>query len=259
GGEKGTRVNVYMANGDTGLSYVMDDPVNMPFSTSVMDKILGLLTTLNGATPVADDLSQSNLAKFGLDTPQYTLTFANNTNERKIIFGNVTDGKIYCMAQDSLAIYQIDESAVECLRMDVADMCDVITYTRDVDTLNRIVLKSKGKTYDITTSGTGDQRQVKVNNKSVESSIFSEFYAYLLGMEIQIVGEKPAGEPYLSMEITLSEDGSKEVLNYYYVNERYCFYELNGKGMFYVSRQAVDALLENAQKVYDNKEIVAAW
>ncbi len=262
GGEKGTHVNVYMADGETGLAYVMDDPVNMPFSTSVMDSILGLLTTLNGATPVSDDCSEANLTKLALTpaTAQYTLTFANNTAERTILFGLTDDkGMVYCMRQGDETVYQVDESAIACLGMDVADMCDVITYTRDVDTLNRILIKSAGKTYDITTKGTGDERQVKVNNKTVESSIFSEFYAYLLGMEIQVEGEKPAGEPYLSLEITLAEDGSKEILNYYYVNDRYCFYELNGKGMFYVSRQAVDTLLSNAQKVYDNQEIATAW
>lgn len=260
GGKLGTAVNVYMSDNDTGLAYVMDDPVNMPFSTSVMDSILSLLSTLNTATPVADDISDANLQKLGLYEPQYTLDFANNTEERTILFGNEDEnGMIYCMAKGGQAIYQVSASAVECLGMDVADMCDVITYTRDVDTLNRILIKSQGKTYDIVTQGTGDERVVHVNNKAVESSIFSEFYAYLLGMEVQREGEKPAGDPYLTLEITLSEDGSKEVLNYYAVDERYCFYELNGKGMFYVSRQAVDMLLQNAQKVYNNEEIATAW
>ncbi len=258
-GSKGTHVNVYMADGDTGLSYVMDDPVNMPFSTSVMDEILGLLTTLNGAVPVSDDVSQANLDKVGLTQPSYVLTFANNTAERTILFGNTDkEGMVYCMRQGDNVVYQVQESSVKCLQMDVADMCDVITYTRDVDTVSGMLIKSKGKTYDIKTEGTGDERVVHVNNKLVESSIFSEFYAYLLGMEIQIEGEKPEGEPYLSMEVSLKE-GGKEVLNYYYVNDRYCFYELDGKGMFYVSRQAVDILLENVQKVYDNEEIATAW
>lgn len=260
GGVKGTKVNVYMADAETGLAYVMDEPVNMPFSTSVMDGILGLLTTLNNAVPVDDDVSVENLAKYGFSPAQYELQFYNNTVERTILFGNEDEkGNIYCMQKGGQTIYQVASSSVACLGMDVADMCDVITYTRDVDTLNRILIKSQGKTYDIKTEGTGDERVVHVNNKLVESSIFSEFYAYLLGMEIQREGEKPAGEPYLSMEITLSEDGSKEVLNYYAIDERYCFYELNGKGMFYVSRQAVDILLSNAQKVYDNEEIATAW
>ena len=260
GGTKGTHVKIYMADGDTGLSYMMDEPINMPFSTSVMDSILGLLATMNNAVPVDDDLSEANLAKLGLADPAYVLSWENNTTPQKVIFGNTTsDGNIYCKADGIDAIYQLSADAVTALGMDVADMCDIITYTRDVDTLNRIVVTSGQKTYDIKTDGTGENRKVTVNNKSVESSIFSEFYATLLGIEVQREGEKPAGEPYLSLEITLSEDGSKETLSYYEVDDRYCFFEMNGTGMFYVKTQDVDNILINAQKVYDNQEIQVVW
>ncbi len=259
GGTKGTHVNIYMSDGETGLSYVMDEPINMPFSTSVMNSILSLLSTLNNATPVDDDLSEANLQKLGLAEPSYTLSWENNTIRQNISFGNEVEGMIYCKAEGIDAIYQISAEAVGALGMDVADMCDVITYTRDVDTLNRIVVTSGKKVYDIETTGTGENRKVTVNNKSVESSIFSEFYATLLGIEVQREGEKPAGDPYLTIEITLSEDGSKEVLSYYQVDERYCYYEMNGKGMFYVKTQDVDNILVNAQKVYDNEEIQVIW
>ena len=259
GGKKGTKVHVYMSDGETGLAYVMDEPINMPFSSQVMNDILELLTMLNSCTPVSDDVSTDNLAALGLADPEYVLTFANNTIERTILFGIEKDGRIYCMVQGGNAIYQIDAGEVSCLRMDVADMCDVITYTRDVDTLSRIYITSGQKSYDFKTTGTGDERKVTLNNKTVENSIFSEFYSTLLGIEVQIEGEKPAGAPYLSIEITLSEDGSKEVLNYYKVDDRYCYFEMNGKGMFYVKTMDVDFILENAQKVYNNEEIMQAW
>ncbi len=260
GGKKGTAVNVYMSDAETGLAYMMDDPINMPFSTSVMNSVLSLLTTMNNCTPVDDDVSAENLEKLGLADAQYVLDFENNTAPNTLLFGNTDEqGMVYCMKKGGNVIYQIDAAAISCLSIDIADMCDVITYTRDVDTVSRILLTSGAKTYDIKTEGTGEDRVVHVNNKQVESSIFSEFYAYLLGMEVQRQGEKPQGDPYLTLEITLREDGSKEYLRYYAVDERYCFYEFNGSGMFYISRQAVDSLLSNAQKVYDNEEIVTAW
>ncbi len=260
GGSKGTKADVYMSNEELSLTYMMADPVNMPFASTVMDGILSLLTTMNSAIPVSDDVSDANLAKLGLKEPSYTLSWVNNTIERTVVFGNEVDGYIYCTAEDAPAIYQIPSGAVAILGMDIADMCDIITYTRDVDTLNRIVVTSGKKTYDIQTEGTGDQRVVTINNKTVESSIFSEFYSTLLGIEVQREGEKPAGkEPLLTMEITLAENGEKEILSYYEVDERYCFYEMNGKGMFYVKTQDVQNILVNAQKVYDNQEIHVVW
>ncbi len=260
GGSKGTATDIYMTEGELNLAYMMADPINMPFSSSVMDGILNLFTTLNAATPVGDDMSEANLKELGLKDPSYRLTWVNNTVERTVYFGKETEGNIYCMTEDMKAVYQVPTSAVSVLGIDVADMCDVITYTRDVDTLNRIVVSSGKKTYDIQTEGTGDERVVTVNNKTVESSIFSEFYATLLGIEVQREGEKPAGkEPLLTIEITLAESGKKEILSYYEVDDRYCFYEMNGKGMFYVKTQDVQNILINVQKVYDNQEIQVVW
>ncbi len=260
GGSKGTAADIYMTDGEMNLAYMLADPINMPFSSSVMDGILNLLSTLNTATPIGDDMSEANLAKLGLTAPSYTFTWVNNTIERTVYFGSETDGNIYCMTEDMKAVYQIPSAAVAVLGMDVADMCDVITYTRDVDTLNRIVVSSGKKNYDIQTKGTGDERVVTINNKTVESSIFSEFYATLLGIEVQRQGEKPVGkEPLLTIEITLAESGEKETLSYYEIDERYCFYEMNGKGMFYVKTQDVKNILVNVQKVYDNQEIQVVW
>lgn len=259
GGKKGTAINVYMTDDELNLAYMLSDPINMPFSTNVMDGILGLLGTLGGATPVGDDLSEANLEKLGLKDPSYILTWENNTDVRSVSFGNEVDGNIYCMTEDMKAIYQIPATSVTMLRTDVADMCSSITYTRDVDTIEDIVVTSGKKAYNIETQGTGENRVVKINDKTVESSIFSEFYATLLGIEVQRQGEKPAGkEPYLKLEITL-KDGGKETLFYYEVDERYCFYEMNGKGMFYVKTQDVDNILINVQKVYDNEEIQVVW
>ena len=265
-GTKATNVKVYMADDDSGLSYVIDEPVGMAFSTSVMDEIFSLLTVMNVATPVSDDVSAAALQEMGLDQPSYELTWENNTNERTILFGN-TDGEfIYCMEQGGKCVYVIGAENVSVLSMDLADMVDVITYTRDVETIRRMVITGNQKTYDVEIDNSGEQRAVTVNNKTVENSIFSEFYAALLGVEIQRQAEKPQGEPYLSITVYVSEENengqtsqSVETLNYYYINERYCFYELNGSGMFSVKTADVDDILSNIQKVYDNVEIVTAW
>lgn len=266
GGTKATNIKVYMSDDDSGLSYVINEPVNMPFSTSVMDEIFALLTAMNSATPVSDDVSAAALEAVGLDEPSYELTWENNTNERTVLFGD-TDGEyIYCMEQNGKCIYVIAADNVSVLSMDLADMVDVITYTRDIETISRMVISGNQKTYDVQIDNSGEERVVTVNNKTVENSIFSEFYAALLGVEIQRQAEKPQGDPYVTITIYISEENedgetveSVDTLNYYYINERYCFYELNGSGMFSVKSADVDDILTNIQKVYDNVEIVTAW
>lgn len=271
GGTKGTPVTMEMQqsstdenNGsgtvDVSLSYIMTKPIRMPFSMTAMDSMLNLLTALNDVEAVADETDAGSLAKYGFDDPQYTLEFGNNTEMRTILFGKTEGDKIYCMKKDGTVIYLIAKSAVNCLSLSTADMCDVITYTRDIDTVKAMKVTGKQKTYDVQLLGKDEELQVYVNNKHVENSIFSEFYAGILGIEVKTEGTKPAGEPYMTVEITLDDDNdTKEYLRYYEVDNRYCYYELDGTGMFYVSHEAVDTLLSNIQKVYDNQEIVSAW
>ncbi len=262
GGAMGTHVTVRgqqeSEEDDVTLTYMMTEPINMPFSSSVMNSVLTLLSTLNDAVPVDDDVSEAHLDTLGLKDPAYTLLFGNNTAERTILFGKVEGSNIYCMKKGGSAVYTIASSAVACLGLDLSDMCDVITYTRDVNTVNGIVVAGQNKKYDIKLVGKDDERVVYVNNKNVDRSNFSEFYSAILGVEIKQVGDKPAGDPWLTITMTL-EEGGTETLAYYEVDERYCYYELDGTGMFYVSREAVETLLKNAQKLYDNQEIASAW
>ena len=262
GGTQGTHVTVRgqqeSKSEDVTLTYMMTEPIRMPFSTAVMTSVLDLLSTLNDANAVDDDVTPAHLDTLGLKTPAYTLEFGNNTALRTILFGKVTDTSIYCMKKDGSAVYTIPAGSVACLGLDLADMCDVITYTRDVNTVTGITVAGQNKRYDIKLVGKDDERVVYVNNKNVERSIFSEFYAAILGVEVKQQGKKPTGAPYLTITMTL-ENGGAETLAYYEVNERFCYYELDGTGMFYVSHEAVDSLLSNAQKLYENKEISAAW
>ncbi len=259
GGKKGTAVSVYMADDESGLAYVMEEPINMPFATTAMDSILSLLTTLNGALPYSDDVSAENLTKTGLAEPDYELEYTYDGKKRTIEFGAVEDGLIYCMLKDDNIIYRTDASAVECLGLDIRNMCDILTYTRDVDSISRIKLMSANKTYDMVLDGKGENRIVHVNNKQVQSAIFSDFYICLLSMEVNGVADKPQTEPYLTVEITLDASGQKEIMKFYKVDDRHYFYELNGKGMFTVKHQSVEDLITNAQKLYENKELTQAW
>ena len=134
-------------------------------------------------------------------------------------------------------------------------------YTRSADSLSGIKVTNGEKTYTIVIGEKDEQGNfyVTINNKQVDSELFSDFYAHILTIGITDLGQKgDSTEPYLTVIFTL-DDGTEEIMNFYSVSELKCFCELNGTGNFWVSTLNVDKILENAQKLYDGEVISLEW
>lgn len=244
---------------DFSPSYMMVSPIKHAFSNSAMEEILALLEALAAAEPVCDDIGDASLEKYGLKEPNYLLTFGNNGEEMTIEFGKTQDSFIYLRRKGEGLIYKVQSSYAEVLGRNLAGLCDVISYMQDVDNVSGMKVSGMGKTYTIDMTGKRSELQVRVNGKDVNANLFADFYAHLIGIIVTEEAEKPRGDdPLVTVEVQL-EDGGTDVLKYYAVNEMKCFFEVNGSGIFNVSRLSVEKILENAQNLYDGKEIIAEW
>ncbi len=244
---------------DFSPSYMMVSPIKHAFSNTAMEEVLTLLEALAVATPVSDDVSATELIKYGLTEPNYILTFGNNGEEMTIEFGKTQDGLIYLRRKDEGLIYSLESSYADVLGRNLAGLCDVISYMQDVDNVSAMKVVGMGKTYTIDMTGKRSELAVKVNDKTVNPNLFADFYAHLIGIIVTEEAQKPRGvDPLVTVEVQL-EDGSTDVLKYYAANELKCFYEVNGSGVFNVSRLSVEKIMENAQKLYDGEEIIAEW
>ncbi|PWM38384.1 MAG: hypothetical protein DBX52_07085 [Clostridiales bacterium] len=251
-----------LSDDEVGTTYIMTTPIYQSFSSTTQDKLFNLLTALTTCSIVGDDTGAEALARYGLDQPVYTLTYTLEGKTEEVHFGNTNEsGMQYCYTVGGKFIHSIETSYTEMLGASLKDYCEDMIYTRAVDVISGIRVTGGGKTFTIAIGDKDDNGDfaVTINNKTVDSDLFSDFYSHILTIGITDLGEKgEAKDPYVTVVFTL-RDGTVETMNFYQVSELKCFCELNGSGHFLVSTLNVDRIVENAQKLYNGEVIELEW
>lgn len=248
---------------EVGSSYILTSPIRHSLSIVMQEYIYALLPELNTAAIINDDVSKATLKKYGLDRPAYTFSFVQNGNVQTVHFGDVNEatGMQYCYAEGGKFIHQLGVSTTSFMGNPMKDFCEDMIYTRAADTLSAIKVTGKGKTYQINI-GEKDEVgnfNVSINNRHVDSELFSDFYSHILMIGITDMGDRGnAKEPLVTVQFTL-KDKTVETMKFYTVSELKCYCELNGKGNFLVTMMNVEKILENAQKLYNGETINTEW
>ncbi len=251
-----------LGDDEVGTSYMMTAPIYQSFSGAIQDSLNELMIYLGTSTVVGDDTGDAALKKFGLDDPSYILTYVLDEETVEVHFGKVNDsGYRYCYVPGGKFVHYIPETYTECLGKPLKSYCEDMIYTRAADTLSHVTISGSGKTFEIAVGEKDEEGNfyVTINNKQVDSELFSDFYAHILTIGITDLGQKGEEQnSYLDITFTL-KNGTKEYMKFYSVSELKCFVELNGKGNFWVSTLNVDKILSNAQKLYDGDVISLEW
>ncbi len=247
---------------EVGATYLLTSPINHSASVVCQDHIFEMLSQLAACAVVGDDTSEESLKKYGLDEPAYTFSFTQNGKVQTVHFGKTTEaGYQYCYTEGDKFIHNVETAYTDFMGAPLKDFCEDMIYTRAADTLKSIRVTGQGKTYQIDIGDKDDQGNffVTINNKVVDSELFSDFYSHLLIIGITDMGEKgDSNEPRVTVQFTL-KDGTVETMKFFPVSQLKCFCELNGKGSFWVTTMNVDKILENAQKLYNGEVIITEW
>lgn len=248
---------------EVGSSYVMVEPIYQSFSNTIQDSLNTLMISLSSCPVVGDDTSAASLKKYGLERPEYILTYILDEETVTVHFGKANEsGMRYCYVPGGKFIHAVSDSETECMGEPLKAYCEDMIYTRAADALSAIRISGSGKSYMIDIGEERDDQgnfNVTINNKRVDSELFSDFYSHILTIGITDLGQKGENkDAYLTIEFILI-DGTKETMKFYSVTELKCFCELNGTGHFWVSTLNVDKILENAQKLYNGEVISLEW
>lgn len=256
------KFNDELEEDEAGVTYMMTAPIKHAVSFAMVDEIAALLTDLSNSSIVGDDTTKAGLKKFGLDQPTSTLTVTISGKKEIFHFGRVNESEMqYCYREGGKFVHAVSASAAALLEAPLLDFCEDMIYTRAADELSGIEVKGKDKTYTI---HIGDKDEagnmaVEINNRRVDSELFSDFYMHILNIAITGIDEKPKDKtPYVSVKFTLT-DGTVETMEFYPVSDLKCCCRLNGEGRFLVNTQYVDLILENAQHLYNGETIELEW
>lgn len=245
---------------------VMEKPVDnmLVYPYNLQASVLRNLASLN----ISDlaDIKPSDLAKYGLDTPNCTIYVADKDNSIKIKVGSFVDGTdnslAYVLVNDRPEVFTMEYRALKpFVTASVADFAEKFVSLYQRSKVKSIVINSDKKyTIDFKAEGDNDfktvdgiqkdYRNTYINNKLVDKDTFTDFYELLIGIGFDNIVNKvePKSEPAVTITFNLV-DGSKNVAKYYDYDSNFFVVNKGDESSLLVSKQTVRKVISEAEKL----------
>jgi hypothetical protein len=152
------------------------------------------------------ELDPRDLAKYGLDQPQYTLTLKTKDKSVTVRIGKQADDKSYYMISDAIpAVFTAATSQFTTIDMKVIEMIDRFVALQSIWLVDKIVANLPGAVFTVDISMTKEQKATDegviylLNGKNAniksqdDKNLFSKFYQRIIA--IMIAGVDAAATP----------------------------------------------------------------
>ena len=281
-----TEYKIYYSEAE-GKSWCEDDVYytdDKPLDTSVVKKYLSSMHSLSLTDYVSYNVTEDELAEFGLDTPELTVSVvyevededSDDTHEETFVLnvgrnaGELADASAaaedsdeeadlsgvtaYVRVGESQIVYEITSSEYEKLAaMTYDDLRHQKIMTADFDDVYQIDVTLEGKTYSIT-SETGEDEETVWSYGDAEDISISDIKNDITGMTADSFTDS-ADKGKREIEVTLyldSEEWPQIVLSLYRCDGSTCLAVINGETVAYVPRDQVVELIEAVNAIVLN-------
>lgn len=209
----------------------------------ILENVFAYLKPLKGVGVYSLDTSEENLESLGLSQPQYTLSFINEGVERQFHFSQLESGEILGMKDGGKVILEMEPSLTHLLNIQVADVANAYVLLQNVSELSRYTVNMGGESHVFDLSSQGDKLSaVSCRGRDVDVERFRDLYS--LGLDIKVIGdvENPEAAGSRILNITYHcKDGTVHSVDYFELDGRYGYAELDGSGRFTVRLSAIEA------------------
>ena len=262
------------------VKYRMDYPAEYSVSTNY-DTILQSFAEFYGVSvaEIAKDgeiFSKETLEKYDLANPAYELLFTYNGIKNDILISKKNDdGTYYAYSLLFNIICVMSEENFNFLEWDLIDFVDKPILQYNINDISSITVSSKNfeetfllyisegnttqnKITGATTTSTDLQVKLKSTDKYIENpKNFRYFYMTILSTNLVTYADVE-NENDLECLATLkliTRSGHKLEISFYPYSTRRCLFKINGKGEFYVLKDSVEKIINDAQKVIKGEPV----
>lgn len=212
----------------------------------ILENVFAYLNPLNGTGVYSLDISGENLEALGLNQPQYTLSFINEGVERQFYFSQLESGELLGMKAGGKVILEMEPALLHLLNLQVADVANAYVLLQNVSELKRYTVNVGRESYgfDLSSEG-GKLTAVSYRGRDVDVEQFRDLYS--LGLDIKVIGdvEDPEAAGSRILNITYGcTDGTEHSVDFFELDGRYAYVELDGSGRFTVRLSAIEAFEE---------------
>ena len=262
------------------VEYKMDFPAEYAVSSNY-DTLLQGLMELEGVAVMAvgkDDevISDEILEKYNLKTPAYELLFTHKGIENDLLISAKTEDNYYYVYSLLFnVICAIDSESLGFLEWDLTEYVEKPILQYNINDISSITVSSgdfeetfilytsEGETTtNPVTGATTTKVDLKVKIKSTDTYVqnptdFRHFYMGILTTNLVTYAEveDETGLELLASVKVVTRDGKKIEFAFYPYTTRKVFYTLNGKGEFYVLKDAVEKIVADAKRVINGEPV----
>lgn len=256
------------------LGYTMEYPAGYTVSTNYDVMLQGFIDFYgNKVLELGKDeetFDKELLEKYGLATPAYELAFTHNGIQNVVMISEKTESGVY-YAYSLLfnTICEIPAELFKFLEWELIDYIEKPLFQINITDVDSITVTSKdfNETFVVTTSegetttnpvtgATTTKTDIQVKIKSSGEYVkdpqnFRQFYMGLLTTNIVTYADvkETEGLECLATLKIITKDGIKKEFAFYPYATRRCLLTLDGKGEFYVLKDAVDKMVSDAKKL----------
>ena len=222
--------------------------------------VFSLFCDYKGRSVLKYNPTKEDLEEYGLDAPEFDLYFEYNTIPNNIIFSKKTNESTrYAYSPLFNVICELDADKVAFLDYPLIEWIERPIMQVNIASITDIILESEKGNYHFTLEfEDGVLTTVREKNRFVtvaDIANFRKFYQTILMTEVQDyaeldeaqISELEAGGAYLTLTVVM-ENGEKTVRSFYPYETRRSYYTINGKGDFYVIRDRMVKIVDDAEK-----------
>lgn len=201
----------------------------------------------------------TDLAKYGLDKPAYSIEYGDGSTTKKILFGKYLEKGtiVYAKFPEGKSIFTIDVTPLTFLDTKFSDVLNPFIYLPNINDVNKIDLFIDGKTIvsDITTvKDKSEDDKFKVDGKDANmedangKSLFRAFYSSMIGITMNKYEPeaKPAGTPEITIKYYMKPDSKAVTVDFISKDSNYYYAMKDG---VYTNRVVLKSKLNEAEGI----------
>lgn len=239
----------------------------LPLDTNKVNDYLTSISYLNLTDYVTYNMSDEDLKKYGLNSPELTITvnYTSENNDGKDssetfvlnISGNPEEkGKEditgYARVGESKIVYKIPSDSYKKL---MAASYDSLRHSEVLptafDNINKIVIYLEGNEYTISSEKKDDKRVYSYKDKEIEITDLQNAFANLKAD--RFTKDKPKEKEEISMTVYLDKENIPEIkLQFYRYNGSHCLAVVDGEPVSLIKRSNVVDLIEAVNAIVLN-------
>ena len=214
----------------------------------------------SGTSALVYKPDSEDMKKYGLDDPEFDLYFEYSSVPNNLIFSEKNEnGNRYAYSPLFNVITEIEADKTDFLEWGLIDWIERPIFRMNIASVREIKLESKKENYDFELLYDGDNL-IAVNEKQSGRSIadidnFRKFYQTILMTNIQDYAELDSesidkltdSEAYLTLTVVM-ENTDVKIMKFYPYETRKSYFTSDGKGDFYVLRDRMIKIIDDAEK-----------